>query len=129
SDEELQSLTIVDLGEAFRTKMQTAAEMLDDFKSFVVLPLAAHGGDSDEVMVTAEMAIAARQTAFEMLFRGKSLVDLADQQRRYFLGRNGILSAANVDEEEKRAELLSSVEQGTWPGLSDPVQAPNGLWL
>lgn len=118
-----------DLEEDFRLVMWNTADMLEDFKNFIVLPLSAHGGDSDEVMVTPEMGIASREAAFEMLIAGKSLTDIADQQRRFHLGRNGILSGTAQIEAENRQELRRSIEANTWPGLTDPVQAPNGLWL
>ncbi|WP_315922791.1 PcfJ domain-containing protein [Mesorhizobium sp. SP-1A] len=115
--------------EDFRLVMWNTADMLEDFKNFIVLPLSAHGGDSDEVMVTPEMGIASREAAFEMLIAGKSLTDIADQQRRFHLGRNGILSGTAQIEAENRQELRRSIEANTWPGLTEPVQAPNGLWL
>ena len=117
------------LEEDFRLVMWNTADMLEDFKNFIVLPLSAHGGDSDEVMVTPEMGIASREAAFEMLIAGKSLTDIADQQRRFHLGRNGILSGTAQIEAENRQELRRSIEANTWPGLTEPVQAPNGLWL
>lgn len=112
-----------------RVVMDNTSDMLNDFKDFIVLPLAAHGGNSDDVMVTTEMGIAARDSAFEMLIRGRVLTDVADQQRRFHLGRNGILSGTAQMELEARRELKQSIAVNTWPGLSDPIQAPNGLWL
>lgn len=122
-------IEVVSVEEDFRTVMDSTSDMLNDFKDFVVLPLAAHGGDSDDVMVTTEMGKASRASAFEMLLNGRVLTEVADQQRRFHLGRNAILSGTAQMEIEARRELKSSIEVNTWPGLTDPVQAPNGLWL
>lgn len=119
----------VNIHEDFRMVMRNTSDMLEDFKNFIVLPLSSYGGDSNDVMVTPEMAIASRTTAFEMLLNGKSLPEIADLQRRFHLGRNGILTGTAQVELENREQLRRSIEADTWPGLSDPVQAPNGLWL
>lgn len=119
----------VSLDDDYRLIMRSTSDMLEDFKNFVILPLSSYGGNSDSVMVTPEMAISSRASAFEMLLAGKSLTDIADQQRRFHLGRNGILSGTAQVELENRETLRRSIDADTWPGLSDPVQAPNGLWL
>lgn len=117
------------LGELFQSVINSTSEMVSDFRNLVVLPLAAYGGDANEVLITPEMMIASRDTSFQMLFENRSLVDVADLQRRFFLARAGMLSAVTSRKMEEVSTLLDTIEGGDWPGLTSPVQSPSGLWL
>lgn len=113
----------------FRYVMANTSEIIDAFSDVGVLPMAAHAGIANMIMVTPEMRVKARETSLAMLIGGRNLADLADTQRRWHQSRNSILGVTAIIEAEKRAALKDSVEQGSWPGLTRKVQAPNGLWL
>jgi len=112
-----------------RRAMFSASEMLNCFSEVAVLPMAAHGGPSNSVPVTPEMMMAAARSAFSILASGRTAGELADLQRRWHQERAGILDGTRLAQEGRAAAMRGSIEEGGWPGLSDPVQAPNGLWL
>jgi len=117
-----------DVLRAARQAMFGAAEMIDIFAEAVVIPLAAHAGESDSVSLTPEMMQVARRSALQLLVSGRNAADVADLQRRWHQEKAAILSATAIMEEERISRIRGQIS-GEWPLLTSPVQAPNGLWL
>lgn len=112
-----------------RRAMFNAAEMLNSFAEVAVLPMAAHAGRSGHVIMTPEMMMAASRSALAMLASGRTAGEVADLQRRWHQERAAIMNGTRLMQEERNARIRGGIEEGGWPALSVPVQAPNGLWL
>lgn len=103
-----------------------AQDTLEAFTDMVVLPLISHAQDADEVYLNASIRKGAKVWGWDMLFEGRNLPDLLDISRRFHQERAGMLE---VSAAERLARAKSQVKTGGWPGLTAPVQAPNGFWL
>jgi hypothetical protein len=103
-----------------------ARDTLESFTDMVVLPLLAHAQEANDVFLNASIRKGAKEWAWRMLFEGRNLPDLFDVSRRFHQERAGMLE---MSERYRNAQLKSQIKEGGWPGLTLPVQAPNGLWL
>lgn len=114
---------------AFRYAMKNASDIVRSFADIVVLPLAAHSGIADTILVTPELRAEARSSAYKMLFKGRRAVEISELQRHWHHNSSHILGAARHLTEEVMSQLRNTIKEGEWPGLTDPVQCPNGLWV
>jgi hypothetical protein len=115
-----------------RNHASDAATMAADFASLVVLPLAFHrAGERDADLAQVHLA-QARESAAQVLFAGKNLVNILEASRHFHTQRIAVqaAAAANRSEAEIRLErAMDTIPAGGWPRLIDRVQAPNGVWL
>lgn len=109
-----------------RIAAQNALDTLESFTDMVVLPLLAYAQDANDVFLNANIRKKANDWGWKMLFEGRTLPDLLDISRRFHQERAGMLE---MTERYRNAQLKSQIKEGGWPGLTAPVQAPNGLWL
>lgn len=109
--------------------MRDVRDMIGCFADVVVLPLAAHGHGSSEVVVTPELRQRAEAVARMMLMGDRSAHVVTDLSRRWHSQRAAILDVTRLMAAERRQQLLGDIREGGWPLLTDSVQAPNGLWL
>lgn len=103
-----------------------ARDTLESFTDMVVLPLLAHAQEANDVYLNAAIRKGAKEWGWKMLFEGRNLPDLLDISRRFHQERAGMLE---MSERYRNAQARSQIKEGGWPGLTAPVQAPNGLWL
>lgn len=109
-----------------RVASLNARDTLESFVDMVVLPLIAHAQEADDVFLNASIRKGCAEWAWDMLFEGRNLPDLLDISRRFHQERPAMLE---MSERYRNAQARSQIKEGGWPGLTNPVQAPNGLWL
>jgi len=115
--------------QALPRSFHDAANMIECLADVAVMPLAAHGHCTSEAMVTPEIRIAAIDAARRMVLGDRAAAAVLDNSRRWHHERDDILDATRIAADERRMQLLAGVPPDGWPGLTDAVQAPNGLWL
>jgi hypothetical protein len=109
-----------------RVAAVNARDTIESFVDMVVLPLIAHAQEADDVFLNAAIRKGASEWAWDMLFEGRTLPDLLDVSRRFHQERPAMLE---MSERYRNAQAKSQIKEGGWPGLTNPVQAPNGFWL
>ena len=110
-----------------RSSVSGARDTMEAFTDLVVLPLVAHAQEADDVYLNASIRKGALAWAWDMLFEGRNLPDILDISRRFHQERAGMME--HLSEQWRRENARAQVKEGGWPGLTEPVQAPNGLWL
>lgn len=108
-----------------RIAAYSARDTLDAFTNMVVLPLISHAQEADDVFLNAAIYKGAQDWAWDMLFEGRNLPDLLDVSRRFHQERAGMIE----NNMSRLAKAKSQIKEGGWPGLTAPIQAPNGFWL
>lgn len=101
-------------------------DMVESFVDAVVLPLVAHAQDADQVYLNPTIRAKAAAWGMEMLLKGRPLPDVLDLSRRFHQEQADMFAGAV---EARLSKLKSQVAEGGWPGLTAPVQAPNGYWI
>lgn len=109
-----------------RTAAFNARDTLECFTDIVVLPLVAHAQEAENVYLNHAIRTAASDWGWKMLFHGRTLPDLLDISRRFHQERAGMME---ISAASRLAQAKSQIKEGGWPGLTAPVQAPNGYWL
>jgi hypothetical protein len=109
-----------------RNNALNARDTIECFTDMVVIPLISHAQDADDVYLNAAIRKGATAWAWDMLYEGRNLPDLLDISRRFHQERAGMMEMSAA---ARLAQAKSQVKEGGWPGLTGPVQAPNGLWL
>jgi len=104
-------------------------DMIQAFSDIVVMPLAAHSFVRSQAVVTPEVQHAADAVSRRMILGTRSATSLFEISRRWHNRQAAMIDAARQHEEDRRRDLLSDVPADGWPALTDPVQAPNGVWL
>ncbi|MTH95984.1 PcfJ domain-containing protein [Roseibium sp. RKSG952] len=110
-----------------RSMMGEAYLMSVEFADMFLLPAAAIGVTQHDLTVTPEMRTAAIQSAYAMLFKGRSAIEIADLTRRWSLNREKINDAIFQAEDRHNQLLVGSIEEGSWPQLTEEVVAPSGI--
>ena len=103
-----------------------ARDTIESCTDMVVLPLVSHAQEAEDVYLNASIRRASSVWAWDMLFQGRNLPDILDVSRRFHQERAGMVE---ITAAQRLAQAKSQVKEGGWPGLTMPVQAPNGLWL
>jgi hypothetical protein len=111
---------------ALRTATTDTNDMVETFTDMVVVPVVAHSQSAEDVYLNASIKKSAIGWAWNMLCEGRNLPDILDLSRRFHQERNGILEMST---QWQAQQARAQVKEGGWPGLTSPVQAPNGLWL
>jgi len=115
--------------QALPRSFHDTANMIECLADVVVMPLAAHAHCTSDAMVTPEIRIAAIGAARRMVLGDRAAAAVLDNSRRWHHERDDILDVTRIAADERRMRLLADVPPDGWPTLTDPVQAPNGLWL
>lgn len=110
-----------------RSRMAEAHTMAREFADIFLLPAAAGQITSTSLTVTPEMRSAAIQSAYAILFRGRSAIEISDLTRRWSLNRAKIDEAIYGAAEIEAKRLVSDIEEDSWPAMTDRVEAPSGV--
>lgn len=110
-----------------RSMMSEAHAMSVEFADMFILPAAAIQVTQQDLTVTPEMRTAAIQSAYAMLFRGRSAIEISDLTRRWSLNREKIIEAVYEAAEGSAKMLVGDIEEGSWPQMTQEVSAPSGI--
>lgn len=111
---------------AVRVATYNTNDMIETFTDMVVLPLVAFSQEANDVYLNATIRKDAREWAWSILLEGRNIVDILDVSRRFHQERNAIMEHSTA---HQAAQAKAQIEENGWPGLTMPIQAPNGRWL
>lgn len=113
-----------------RNAMAEARAMVVSFQSAVVLPVAGYAQASSELFLSSTIRNVATESAYRILFSGRSAAEVADMSRRYGQERHAMLAGeGGILAELRKGRIANDLAPDEWPALSARIQAPNGIWL
>lgn len=119
---------VVDVSrEALSSACVAARDVVNAFRSLVVLPASASTGGGAPVFVGHEQRSLATDAAARIIYGGKSLPAIMELQRHWHTQAHNILEATAGDEPEKLD--FKTVADDGWAPMCNMINAPNGLTL
>lgn len=113
---------------AVRYSLRGMKDMVLQFADNVIMPMAAHRQSSDEVFISPDLRRECERQAEKVLLSGRPIAEVADLARRFHQEQYKIMEGSPVLQNERK-RYVAALSGGGWPGLTNEVQAPNGLYI
>lgn len=110
--------------QAMTEAAENARDVIQAFRNYIVLPLAANAGNGIPVFVGPEQLRQANDVAAMLLYGGKSLTKVLELQRHWHTQAHNMRAATDV-----QRGVIKTVADDGWPPLCDIVEAPNGVQI